>query len=194
MENAIIVFVRNPILGQVKTRLAKSMGDATALKIYLKLLEHTHQVLQNIDCHKFVFYNDGINTEDMWLASAYIKRQQVAGDLGAKMTAAFNEVFEAGYKKVVIVGSDCYDLNADIVASALESLTKTDLVLGPAADGGYYLLGQKKVNENLFELTAWSTSSVLSETLLLAKQDGLSYTLLPVLQDVDEEKDVYFDY
>ena len=194
MENAIIVFVRNPILGQVKTRLAKTMGDANALKVYVKLLEHTHDVLQNIACHKFIFYNDGINTDDLWQASNYIKRQQAAGDLGTKMTAAFNEVFEAGYSKVVIVGSDCYDLTADIVATAFESLHKTDLVLGPAADGGYYLLGQKKTNKHIFEVKAWSTSSVLSETLLLAKQEGLSYTLLPVLQDVDEEKDVYFSY
>ena len=194
MENAIIVFVRNPILGRVKTRLAKTMGDANALKVYVKLLEHTHDVLQNIASHKFIFYNDGINTDDIWPASAYSKRQQAAGDLGTKMTAAFYEVFEAGYSKVVIVGSDCYDLTADIVATAFKSLHKTDLVLGPAADGGYYLLGQKKPNKNIFNVKSWSTSSVLSETLFLAKQEGLSYTLLPVLQDVDEEKDVYFSY
>jgi len=194
MENAVIIFVRNPILGQVKTRLAKTMGNARALKVYERLLEHTHHVLQNIDCHKFVFYADGINTNDMWPASLYIKREQKSGDLGEKMLAAFSDVFKEGYRKVLIVGSDCYDLTNEIVEEAFEKLHHTDLVFGPAADGGYYLFGQKQVHQQIFNVKEWSTATVLSESLMLAEQDALSYTLLPVLQDVDEEKDVYFDY
>ncbi len=194
MANALIIFVRNPVLGKVKTRLAKTMGDAIALRIYKKLLAHTHKTVKNIPCHKFIFYADGININDNWPADIYLKEEQAAGDLGEKMGAAFEKIFGLGFNKAVIIGSDCYDLTASIINDAFTALDKNDIVLGPATDGGYYLLGQKELHPSLFKIKQWSTPTVLEETILACNTAGLDYILLAVLNDVDEEKDVYFPY
>ncbi|MBC7868112.1 MAG: DUF2064 domain-containing protein, partial [Gloeobacteraceae cyanobacterium ES-bin-316] len=99
-----------------------------------------------------------------------------------------------GYENVLIIGSDCYDLTLPIVVHAFQCLENNDVVLGPAVDGGYYLLGMKKKQDSLFAISQWSTDTVLADTIAASHSAGVSYALLNVLNDVDEERDVNFDY
>ncbi len=186
--------MRNPEPGKVKTRIAKTMGNETALNIYKALLRHTHKIVQPVAAQKFVFYAGGISENDIWDASGFSKHKQAEADLGGKMIAAFRDVFEKGFEKVLIVGSDCYELTTEIIEKAFLMLDTTDLVFGPAVDGGYYLAGQKKLHESVFNLQEWSTATVLEESLQKAAAAGLTTSLLPTLNDVDEEKDVNFPY
>jgi rSAM/selenodomain-associated transferase 1 len=190
VKAGLILFVRNPILGQVKTRIAKTLGDESALRIYRHLLDYTHSITLGLDCDKFVFYADVITEHDLWETHQYHKRLQSGADLGQRMQRAFDALFQAGYGKVIIVGSDCLELTADIIEKGFLQLETNDVVVGPSTDGGYYLLGVKKLLPVLFQGKTWSTGSVLSDTLADCRRQLLSYCLLPQLSDIDEEKDV----
>lgn len=193
-SDAIIIFVRRPIAGKVKTRLAKTLGADKALAIYKKLLAHTASIATNLSADKFVYYSDEVDEQDGWNNDVFKKRKQVEAELGTKMQAAFEECFNEGYEKLLIIGSDCYELTSDIIEEAFAQLQHVDIVAGPAQDGGYYLLGMKKPNPTIFNLTTWSNSEVLQSTLAKCEAAGLSYYLLPTLNDVDEAEDVNFDY
>jgi uncharacterized protein len=182
--------VRRPILGQVKTRLAATLGDAAALKVYQLLLAHTHAVAMQMDCPVYIYYADAVDEGDIWQGPRFIKKQQVGNDLGQRMANAFAEVFAAGHPQVAIIGSDCYALTADRVQTAFAQLATCDAVLGPATDGGYYLLGLSQPIPAIFEGIAWSTPSVAATTLGILGSHGHSFSLLPPLADVDEEKDL----
>lgn len=194
MKQALIIFVRNPVLGKVKTRIAKTLGDENALRLYKKLLAHTQLTVRDIACDKFIFYADAVNNNDDWCNDLYFKEQQDAKELGERMSAAFEKIYGKGYNKVLIIGSDCYELTPGIIEEAFVALEKNAVVVGPAKDGGYYLLGMKKFHSSLFEIKAWSTNSVLQETLQQCTQLTLSYYLLPVLNDVDDATDINFEY
>lgn len=105
------------------------------------------------------------------------------------MKAAFQEVFSAGYKNILIIGSDCLQLNLKIIEDAFIMLKEKDTVVGPAKDGGYYLLGMNSMQNFIFENKEWSTSSVFSDTIYDIEQHQLSVGLLPQLLDVDTEED-----
>src|SRR5688572_12789892 len=105
-ENALLIFVRNPELGKVKTRLASTIGAEKALKIYEELLRHTRRISEKLPVRKMLFYADEINLNDYWQAEDFQKFLQPAGELGIKMQAAFETAFSAGAKKVIIIGSD----------------------------------------------------------------------------------------
>ncbi len=190
MKKALIIFVRKPELGKVKTRLAATMGDEKAFAVYLELLEHTHHISTAVKADKFVFYFDEIEKIDMWSEEDFVKRQQSHGDLGEKMHNAFSILFEEGYNQVVIIGSDCPELTTQIIEEAFEMLQQNDAVLGPANDGGYYLLGLKKVHAELFSNIEWSTEKVLTQTLAACSFAGLSFGMLPKLIDIDTEEDL----
>jgi uncharacterized protein len=192
MSKALIIFVRNPVLGKVKTRLAATMGEETALAVYMRLLQHTQVLTRDLPFTKFVYYADFIHESDGW--NGYEKRLQAGGDLGTRMQQAFEEVMAMGYQQVCIIGSDCYDLTTAIISTAFTCLSDADTVIGPAQDGGYYLLGMKAPFKNLFENMAWSSDTVFTKTLTIIKAASYSVQLLPVLNDVDEEKDIHFDY
>jgi len=194
MENALIIFVRNPVLGTVKTRIAKTIGNEAALRLYKKLLQHTHDIIKNIPCEKYIFYADEISIEDSWPNDIYKKERQVEAGLGKKMEEAFKKVFSNGHKHVLIIGSDCYDLTTTIINEAFVVLKTTDVVLGPAKDGGYYLLGQNKLNAALFSIKEWSTAEVLLQTIEACEGAMLHYKKLEMLSDVDEAEDINFDY
>ena len=149
-QDLLIIFTRNPELGKVKTRLAADVGDQAALEIYLFLLERTRKITQGLKQIKQVHYSDKINPTDLWPNHIYDKRIQVEGDLGCKMRSAFEEGFEEGYKRIVIIGSDLYDLTQEDIELAFERLKTTEVVLGPAQDGGYYLLGLTRMIPDLF--------------------------------------------
>ncbi len=189
-KQALIIFVRKPEKGKVKTRLAASLGDEAALFIYQKLLQHTLEITEAVDADKVVFYAGEIEEDDRWQQEKYSKQKQADGDLGRRMNDAFDTVFKMGYNKVCIVGSDCYELTSEIITNAFRALEENDIVIGPAHDGGYYLLGMKLLHSSLFENKAWSTSSVLTDTFQTAQQIGVTLMQLPTLRDVDEAADV----
>lgn len=189
-NNLLLVFAKNPELGKVKTRLAKTVGDKKALEIYLKLLEHTYAVANKTFADKAVFYSDKIEEFDILDYYKFPKFLQKGDNLGERMDRAIGEAFGQSYSKVIIIGSDCYDLTSEIVEDAFKLLDDHNVVIGPAFDGGYYLLGMDRHYSHLFRNKKWSTPDVLLDTILDAKKLKLSYTLLPTLTDVDEEKDL----
>lgn len=189
-KQALIIFVRKPEKGKVKTRLAATLGEEAALFIYQKLLQHTVEITEAVAADKLVFYAGEIERDDRWQRKNYLKQQQADGNLGKRMKAAFEAAFALGYKKVCIVGSDCFELTSAIIEQAFQSLKDKDLVIGPAKDGGYYLLGMKRLYSTLFINKNWSTATVFADTMDDAKGRGLSYKKLPQLTDVDEAKDV----
>jgi uncharacterized protein len=190
MRRLLIIFVKNPQKGKVKTRLATSIGDEKALEVYLQLLERTQNICRNLPADKIVYYSDFIDHEDLWDETVYQKALQVKTDLGIRMKTAFEEAFTQGYESVCIIGSDCYELNQNILQQAFDSLQEHEAVIGPANDGGYYLLGMNRLHPELFEHKQWSTSSVLPDTLQDFKQKKCSFELLPELTDIDNEKDL----
>lgn len=189
-RDLLIVFVKNPVAGQVKTRLAKTVGDERALKVYLDLLERTHHITLGLKCSKAVFYSREVVDLDVFEPSIYLKYEQEGSDLGERMLNAFQLAFHREYEKVVIIGSDCYELTQLQIEEAFRKLDGSDVVLGPATDGGYYLLGMKQMRQELFIDKPWSTSDLLLDTILELKKSGASYELLGTLSDIDTEEDL----
>lgn len=187
--NTLILFIRNPVRGKVKTRLAASIGNEKALEIYRFLLDHTRRTALEVEAQRMLFYSENITQNDEWDEAFFEKHLQHHGDLGERMHQAFQKAFEAGTQKVVIAGSDCPELDADILNQAFDLLDTHDTVLGPSDDGGYYLLGLKTPAPELFENMVWSTETVAAETLTRLKNTGKSCALLPVLNDIDTEED-----
>ncbi|WP_089321020.1 TIGR04282 family arsenosugar biosynthesis glycosyltransferase [Pontibacter ummariensis] len=189
-KKLLMLFVRNPELGKVKTRLAAAVGPEKALEIYLHLLEHTRKVTQEVPVEKLVYYSNEVEQDDLWPNEHYQKRVQPAGELGEKMEASFAAAFEEEYASVVIIGSDCLQLTQEIVAQAFEELKTHEVVIGPALDGGYYLLGMNRLHADLFRNKQWSTEHVFPDTLQDVQRLNLSYALLPRLSDVDYVEDL----
>jgi rSAM/selenodomain-associated transferase 1 len=189
-KNLLIIFAKNPELGAVKTRLAKTIGKAAALEIYIKLLEKTVSITENLELDKVVYYHEKIETDDLWDPKNFNKALQIGNDLGEKMNDAFHSAFNEGYKNVCIIGSDCFELTADIVNQAFTALNSKEAVIGAAEDGGYYLLGMSQYMPDFFENKAWSTDKVFSSTKKDFIKLGLSFTELTVLKDVDVEADL----
>ncbi|NCT10066.1 MAG: glycosyltransferase [Flavobacteriia bacterium] len=189
-KNCILIFTRNPELGKVKTRLAKTIGDEKALKIYQFLLKKTQEVAQKVSSDKVVFYSEKITENDNWNPEIFQKYLQVEGDLGVKMQHAFKQSFEKGYEKVAIIGSDLFDLTPEIIQEAFHALETHEVVIGPAKDGGYYLLGMKKLYQSVFENKNWGTATVLKETL--EDLTNKKVFLLEELNDVDVFEDIEF--
>ena len=188
-KKALIIFVRNPVLGKVKTRLAATVGDEKALEIYQSLLQHTHDITAGLNCDKYVYYADEVANNDMWGNAHFKKAKQAEGNLGYKMMRAFADMFQKGYQSVCIIGSDCLSLTATAIKEAFDKLEQADVVIGPSEDGGYYLLGMKKVIAPIFTNKQWSTDSVFPETMTAIKLLSLTHSLLPVLSDIDTEED-----
>ncbi len=184
----LMVFVRNPKLGTVKTRLAITVGDKMALEIYMELMRHTAEVTQKLSADRKVFYSEKIEQNDIWTEMSFSKALQTKGTLGQRMENAFSSAFEQGYKKVLIVGSDLYSLKASHIEKALEHLDKKEVVIGPAQDGGYYLLGLNKKLPALFYNKNWGTSSVLKETLKDLRTKSVA--LMEPLSDIDDFEDL----
>lgn len=185
----IIVFIKNPRLGHVKTRLAKDVGDEKALEIYLKLTAHTKTVLSAVPyVNRNVYYSEFVDDEDDWSADKFIKGLQSSGDLGDRIKHAFSEVF-AQNEKVIIIGSDCAQLTADHIQQAIDALDNNNVVIGPSLDGGYYLLGMDSNYQFLFEDIVWSTESVFKTTKNKALAQKLTVTEIEKLSDIDYIED-----
>ena len=187
-KRALIIFTKNPELGKVKTRLAKTVGDQNALEIYKLLLQHTMEITKNLKVDKYVFYSENIHKKDIWNPDIFRKKLQSGNDLGERMSNAFSEVFSMGYEMAIIIGSDMFDMKTQDLEIAFETLQNHSFVIGPAVDGGYYLLGMKEPNPNIFRDKKWSSDTVLKETLDdLIQQD---YILLKERNDIDHYEDL----
>lgn len=186
---ALIIFQKNSILGKVKTRLAASIGDERALEIYNWLTRYTHQISREIQVDKFIFYSDFIPEDMEKLPKGFKLEVQTGADLGERMKNAFNHLFSKGYSNVVIIGTDCPDLKSSDLNTAFLTLSQADLVLGPAKDGGYYLLGMSRFYPELFDEMPWSTQKVLELTLNKADSLSLDYEFLNILSDIDNIND-----
>ena len=204
--SALIIFIKNPVKGKVKTRLARTVGDDAALTIYLELSKITRENVSILTCPEnigrgvtcYVFYSDFIETDDDWSKQRFEKQLQSGKDLGERMLNAFDFVFKK-HRSACIIGSDCPTLSSAILQQSFEKLTNFDCVVGPSTDGGYYLLGMKnegkdafllkKALENLFLDMEWSTDQVLPDTLKRIKENNQTVFLLPELTDIDEEAD-----
>jgi len=188
LENALIIFTRNPELGKCKTRLAKSVGDKEALKIYRYLLQHTADVSKSVTAERFVFYSKNIQQNDIWGTTYFHKILQHGDDLGERMQHAFELLFSKNFKKVIIIGSDLLDLSAKIIENAFNKLDEYDAVIGPAQDGGYYLLGMKTFQKNVFKNKEWGAETVFQQT----KRDFFDKNLytLQTLNDIDYLEDL----
>lgn len=185
----LIIFVKNPVLGKVKTRLAASIGNERALEVYLKLLEITRKAALETDCVRNVFYSDEI-AADAWDDDKFNKFVQEGDSLGDRMKNAFEQVFALGATKAAIIGSDCPALTSDIIKGAFAALNDKDVCIGPAQDGGYYLIGMNELYPFLFHGKTWSTDSVLQETINDIEEKDLSYSLLSELSDLDNLNDL----
>lgn len=187
-KNLLMVFTRNPELGKVKTRLAKTIGNQKALEVYKFLLDKTKEVTQQVTADKAVYYSVKIRANDIWDATIFKKHQQFGNDLGERMQNAFEDAFKNGYEKVAIIGSDLFDITPNHIQTAFDQLDTNDVVIGPAEDGGYYLLACKKVHPEIFKNKDWGNSSVRKDTLTdLEKQNVF---LLSELNDVDVFEDI----
>ena len=188
--NHLIIFVKNPELGKVKTRLARTIGDEKALYIYKLLLEQTFQVTLPVLAEKKLYYSEFVQNMDQFNDLVYEKYIQSGDALGDKMYNAMKHSFGEWAGKVVLIGSDCFELNSGIIEEAFKALEESDYVLGPAKDGGYYLIGMKELNLEIFQNKEWSSENVFLDTLLDIKNQEKSHYLLPTLSDVDIEDDL----
>ncbi len=200
---SVILFTRFPQPGKVKTRMINRLGPQDAAELHRKMTEQViHRVQPALQSRKIqlqVYYYGGSQQEMTdWLGKNYTFCPQQGNDLGRRMAHAFARTIRQGAERILLIGSDCPDIDAGIITSGLAKLHSHDLVLGPAADGGYYLIGLCAGGSeyvSLFNNIDWGTDQVLEQTLTQAKMDGLSYTLLSKLNDIDRPEDLdYFNH
>lgn len=198
-NKAILVFQKNLIAGRTKTRLAATIGNEKALFVYKQLISITTNVLINLPFDKLIYYSEfiplDIEDKEIETAAKTLVLVQHGNDLGARMLNSFSDQFKIGYSRLIIIGTDCPGLNSELLLNAFNALESHDIVIGPAADGGYYLLGMSKLYPELFEGVEWSTSKVYGQTVDIISKLGLSFSLMPVLRDLDNENDLkYFNH
>ena len=193
MKDALIIFLRFPKTGQVKTRLAKTTSSEFAVKFYKTCSEKIITDVKKLSSiNRFVFFSNKEENIQVkkWLGGKLFYSPQEGDDLGSRMKNAFEKVFSSGAEKAVLIGTDVPDLKNEIISEAFRLLTVNDVVLGPSEDGGYYLIGMKKMYPQFFENIEFSTSSVLQNTIKNIEKLNLSYQLLPRLKDIDTEEDL----
>ncbi|MEG3838957.1 TIGR04282 family arsenosugar biosynthesis glycosyltransferase [Microcoleus sp. herbarium14] len=195
ISEKLIVFTRYPEPGTTKTRLIPVLGKAGAANLHRLMSQRTiarSLSLQNSRRLSVEIHHTGGSQQLMqeWLGTDIIYQNQIDGDLGARMTAAFQNSFDSGVDKVAIIGTDCPDLKAEIMAQAFDELSDRDLVLGPAKDGGYYLIGLRRAIPELFGGINWGTSEVFACTRAIAQNLGLNIAVLPILPDIDRPEDL----
>jgi len=194
-KTTLLYFVKYPEPGKVKTRLAASIGIQEAAHLYRNLAEQNLQTLQSSlekNTSLWVLYDPpGAETSVRnWLPGEYSLIPQRGDDLSARLLHAFQSAFANGMTKAIAIGSDTINLTPEHVRHAVDELDKNTLVVGPARDGGYYLIGLNKYEEYLFENIPWSSAKVLETTLQKAKERNVSYSLLSELEDLDTSENL----
>ncbi len=204
-QKLVILFTRYPQVGKCKSRLIPALGADGALHIHRQLVSHILSELKkflalrnNTSLH--IYHNGGTLQEmQQWLGSEHLYREQYGNTLGERMANAINRGLEQ-QQDTILIGSDCPAITPDILNSAMDALTHNDAVIGPAYDGGYYLVGvagnmQKNTCGQLFENIPWGTKEVLQKTLERVHTLGLNIDLLDKLHDIDRKEDLkYFHY
>lgn len=190
-----MVFLKAPVPGKAKTRLGEMVGMRKAAAVYKRLSEGTMKTVGQLameGAHPVLWCDPPgqLMRFRRWLGDGYRYRCQPRGDLGERMALAFRDAFRKNADRVLVIGTDCPGLSPDILRRAFKLLDKRPVVIGPAMDGGYYLLGLRKMNPELFRDIPWSTERVLSATLSKTRHMGLQVACLPVLRDVDTEGDL----
>ncbi|MBW4693355.1 MAG: TIGR04282 family arsenosugar biosynthesis glycosyltransferase [Lyngbya sp. HA4199-MV5] len=191
----LIIFTRYPEPGKAKTRLIPALGAEAAADVHRQMTEFTltqvKPLLGSRSLTVEVWFAGGDRIQmEAWLGSGLHYQPQPDGNLGDRMTQAFQSTFDSGVAAAVIIGTDCPELTEVLLEKAFQALQQTDVVLGPATDGGYYLIGLRQAIPDLFQAIAWSTDHVLQKTVAIAENLNLSLTLLPMLTDVDRPEDL----
>lgn len=185
MKTALIVFVKNIGFEPVKSRIGHEVGSHMADAIYGELLAATRRLCAGLSHDIHVYYSHHIDHNDDWTGVTKERQlQDQSADLGQRMKSAFEKLLPH-YDKVAIIGSDCPYLTPAMMDEAFAALDKVDVVFGPSNDGGYYLLGLKKMLPFLFEGIAWSTDQVLAQSLDKLGSTGSSFAKLDYLEDID---------
>jgi rSAM/selenodomain-associated transferase 1 len=196
MNERLIVFTRYPEPGRTKTRLIPALGVQGAANLQRQMTEHTLKQVRELQCLRPISVEVRFDGGDLtlmqdWLGHDIVYQPQGSGDLGARMGRSYQTAFGAGIDRVVIIGTDCPGLNAKLMEQAFHQLhTAHDLVLGPAIDGGYYLIGICRFIPELFSGISWGTAEVLQQTVNIAQNLNLSLTYLTPLADVDRPEDL----
>ena len=193
-RDCLILFVKKPVAGKVKTRLAEKIGPDRARAIYVSFVEDILHMLIKLDINVVIYYSEYETQEAMsaWPIDSFLCRKQTGKDLGERMKNAFEEIFKEGFNRAILIGSDIPDLPAEHISQGFEFLGNHDVVIGPAVDGGYYLIGFKREGfvHDVFNNIAWSTDRVLSETLQVLKSNCITPHFLNMWSDVDTEDDL----
>ncbi len=190
----LIIFIKAPRIGEVKTRLARDIGAENAQKLYRAMVEDLLQNLRGPDNFDLLITLWPENAEPEvrnWLNWKGQITTQSQGNLGDKLQHAFGNGFAQGYQRIVIIGSDLPELSSSVINDSFKQLHTYSLILGPATDGGYYLIGLRSPHTELFTGINWSTSDVLKKTLENADKAGLHHFLLPDMQDIDKYDDIW---
>lgn len=194
MKKGLIVFAREPLPGEVKTRLAAAVGDQVAVDLYDSMLQDVLKTARQLTDIETVVFWDCEKKSLPVLSDKYNcnSRCQIAGNLGQRMQAAFEEMFADDCDLCCIIGSDAPDLPLPYIQEAYQLLAtlQVDVVLGPSLDGGYYLLGLRKLWPQLFMDISWGTAAVLGQSIIASQGLGLKTTLLPEWQDIDTVEDL----
>jgi rSAM/selenodomain-associated transferase 1 len=187
----LIIFVKAPRPGHVKTRIAEAIGPKAACDAYIEMVSVLVGNLRSSSNVQVRYTPDEAHAEiSRWIQPAWTSVSQGQGDLGQRLVRAFQEAFNSGIERVLIIGSDSPDITADHIQSAFSALKTHDLVLGPAEDGGYWLIGLRAEQPALFDNIPWSSGAVLEQTLARSKSAGLSTYLLCQLPDIDTADDL----
>ncbi len=194
-QERLIIFTRYPEPGKTKTRLIPALGAEKAAALQRQMTEYTLSQVRELQKERLITaevrFAGGDRTLMVgWLGSDLIYKPQGEGDLGTRMARSLSLACQDNVDSVVIIGTDCPGLNAQLMAKAFKQLHAQDLVLGPALDGGYYLLGLRYFIPELFIGINWGTAEVLQQTVDIATQLNLSVAYLPQLADVDRPEDL----
>lgn len=192
-RGAILIFARVPEPGRVKTRLAAEIGEDAALRVYERLARHT--IREALALAPRVTVRVHYSPADAgeaghWLGGGPTYLPQAEGELGDRLEEAFAQAFDAGFRRVAVIGSDLPDLSAALLRRALRLLGRRNAVLGPARDGGYYLLGLRGRVPQAFQDIPWSTASVFRTTVERLRAAGIEPATLETLRDVDHARDL----
>jgi rSAM/selenodomain-associated transferase 1 len=198
LNPALLIFIKNPELGKVKTRLAATIGNEKALEVFKKLLVNIHDKSLNVQVDKLLFYSNFIDETDIWENDTFHKKlQNQSLDLGQRMLSAFEDAQVSGYSKALIVGSDIYEISTEILQKGFELLEDSETVIGPSLDGGYYAIGFnfEKINspdflQKIFLNKTWSHEHVAQEAIEVINSFSYTCKFLPTLSDIDTEEDL----
>lgn len=195
MAPQILLFTRYPVAGQVKTRLIPALGPEGAALLHRRMTERVLKTLtQSVSDQRrrVTICHTGASREavETWLGRGYQYHEQAAGHLGLRLKDAFNTAFRQGTDPVLAVGSDCPFITVALIRRAIVSLRKHSVVLGPALDGGYYLIGLRSIPRGIFGRLDWGGPSVLKHTLALLSRQKIPHALLPPLPDIDVPADL----